>query len=205
MKTNTLILTAALGLAGLASSQAQVFSSNAVGYVNISLTAGDFAAIHNPLKSDDNLIGTVLAGAEEGTVVYKWNGAGYSISALDFGAWSDPAMELPNGAGFFIISPTDATLTFVGEVEQSASNALSAGFNLIGSQVPQAGTATQLELPAQDGTIVYQWNVTNQAYGISTFDFGAWDSEPSFGVGEAFFVSAPAATSWDREFDINAQ
>ena len=49
MRTKTLLLTAALSAAGIASSMAQVYSVNAVGYVNTPLVTG-FNLISNPAE-----------------------------------------------------------------------------------------------------------------------------------------------------------
>jgi hypothetical protein len=50
MRTKTLLLTAALAVAGLSSASAQVYSVNAVGYINLSLPKG-FSMICNQLKA----------------------------------------------------------------------------------------------------------------------------------------------------------
>jgi hypothetical protein len=208
MKTKTLILTAALSVAGLASSHAQVFSSNAVGYVNMTVPASTFTAITNPLdavpNADDTLGDLFPAGTvPDGTVIFKWNGAGYTSNAYDFGAWVDPNMTLNPGEGLFIACPAETTITFVGEVMQGTlSTQYASGYTMLGSQVPQAGLVTDdLGLAVADGTQILQWNGTG--YVSSNFDFGAWDSQPTIGVGEAFFIGAPAAGSWDRDFSIN--
>ena len=48
MRTKTLLLTAALSAAGIATSMAQVYSANAVGYVNKLIPTG-FSMIANPV------------------------------------------------------------------------------------------------------------------------------------------------------------
>jgi hypothetical protein len=139
----------------------------------------------------------------DGTIVFKWNGAGYTSNAYDFGAWVDPSMTLNPGEGIFIACPAETTITFVGEVMQgSLSNAYASGYTMVGSQVPQAGLLTDdLGLAVVDGTQILQWNGTG--YVSSNFDFGAWDSQPTVAVGEAFFISSAAGGSWDRDFSIN--
>jgi hypothetical protein len=207
MKTKTLILTAALSVAGLASSQAQVFSSNAVGYVNLTVQGGAFSMIANPLDAADNTVAGLLSDAPNGTQVLKWNGAGFDNSILAFGTWSDPAMTLNPGEGFFIQpgGTAEVTLTFVGEVLQgSLSNDLASGFSMVGSQVPQAGTATELDLTDDlaNGSQILQWN--GSGYDSSILAFGAWSpADPSIAVGEGFFVNTGTATSWQRDFSIN--
>jgi hypothetical protein len=213
MKTKTLILTAALSVAGLASSQAQneVYSSNAVGYVNLTVQGGVYSLLNNPLDAADNTVAGLLSTAPNGTQVLKWNGAGFDSSILAFGTWSDPSMTLAPGEGFFIQpgGSAEVTLTFVGEVMQGTaenplSNALASGFSLVGSQVPQAGTATELDLTDDlaNGSQILQWN--GSGYDSSILAFGAWSpSDPSIDVGEGFFVNTATATSWDRIFSVN--
>ena len=46
---------------------AQVFSVNAVGYVNKTIPANGFAMISNPLKAADNTIDKLFAGVPAGT------------------------------------------------------------------------------------------------------------------------------------------
>src|SRR5689334_14692664 len=54
MRTKTLLLTAALSAAGLLPSMAQVFSVNAVGYVNQSVPANGLAILAVPLNGNPN-------------------------------------------------------------------------------------------------------------------------------------------------------
>ena len=73
MRTKTLLLTAALVAAGVVSSQAEVFSVNAVGYVNVPLVAG-FTMIANPLNNGNNNLNTILPlpDSADGTVIYRF-------------------------------------------------------------------------------------------------------------------------------------
>ena len=132
------------------------------------------------------------------------------MSVLDFGEWGIPDMTLNPGEGFWLQLPPGAaatTITFVGEVPQgSLSTDLDAGFNLVSSQVPQAGlVTTDLGLPAEDGDIVFTYSESaDPKYGIATYDFGAWDpAEPMVGVGEGFWVQKISAATWDRDFSVN--
>jgi len=117
MRTKTLLLTATLGAAGIASSFAQtpVYSQNVVGYVNVQAPAG-FSLIANPLdnKTGNNL-NTILPGVPVGTTVYKYDGATGFTSSVNFGTWT-PDLILAPGEGAFIQLAAPATLTFVGEV-----------------------------------------------------------------------------------------
>jgi acetoin utilization deacetylase AcuC-like enzyme len=94
----------------------------------------------------------------------------------------------------------------VGEVPQGTlSTPLVQGFNLVASQVPQAGALSgALGYTAAEGDQVYQFNVATQQYASSTYELGAWGpSDPAIGVGEGFFLSKGAAGTWTREFDVS--
>ena len=208
MRTKTLLLTAALSAVGLTSSTAQqVFSVNAVGFVNVSVPKG-FSMIANPLNAPTNTIPVLFAGVPEGTTLYKFDGTSYSVNVLDIGEWTTPAQTLVPGEGAFILNPgtTNFTVTFVGEVMQGAlSNPLPANFSIKSSQVPQAGAvATLLGFPAADGDTIYQFVAAQQAYVIHTLDLGEWSGgEPNIAVGESFFSKKVAAGNWTRTFSVN--
>jgi hypothetical protein len=207
MRTKTLLVAAALGAVGVTSAVAQVYSVNAVGYVNKALKTG-FNLIANPLDAGatGNTVEKLLAGVPEGTTVYIYTpGTGYSLNTFEFGEWTDKTKVIAPGTGFFISVPSDVTVTFVGEVKQGTlSTPLAAGFNLVASQVPQAGKlTTDLKFTAADGDSVYTY-ANPAGYSISSFDFGAWDpAEPTIGVADGLWISAASAKSWDRTFSVN--
>lgn len=209
MRTKSLLLAAAVSVAGVATSLAQVYSVNAVGYINLTLKPG-FTLIANQLDNKNgNLISQVLTGLPDGTVLYKFSNATgtYSIHALDFGAW-DPDTSLAPGEGAFILIPAgaDQTVTLVGEVPQGdVGMAIPQGFSIISSKVPQTAdlSAAGIAFPGADGDVVYRWDPTAGTYGIYAFDFGAWDPTPVIGVGESFFVNKAAASTWTRTFSVN--
>src|SRR5439155_26780565 len=60
MRTKTLLLPAALSAAGLASATAQVYSVNAVGYVNVSVPAHKLAILGVPLNGTNNQMNTTM-------------------------------------------------------------------------------------------------------------------------------------------------
>jgi len=215
MRTKTLLLTAALSAAGIATSMAQVYSVNAVGYVNTTLPKG-FSLITNPLNNTAgntvaNLFGT-NASLPENFTVYKFdNGKFLTPASFSFGEFSPTTAAnyvISPGEGVFAFNPAAApvTITFVGEVPQgNLTRTLAKGFNLVGSAVPQAGTVSSLGyVPAEDDTF-YQFDTAAQKYSTpKTFSFGAWDpAEPSLQVGEAAFVFKTQAGTWPRNFQVN--
>ena len=198
MRTKTLLLTIALGAAGVASSSAQVYSANAVGYVNLSLVNG-FTLIANPLNGTNNHLNTILPlpATADGTTIYRYRpntgavgGFGDAITFFDgfgwFSADTDPNwLVLPPGEGVFIqpSGPTPLNVTFVGEVPQGQLSNPVAGnnrFSILASQVPQAlpigetGNNATLQFPAVDGDTVYIFNSTTQRYKDAYSYFGGF-------------------------------
>jgi hypothetical protein len=192
---------------------AQVYSVNAVGYVNTTLVPG-FNLISNPLDNKSgnsvaNVFGTQLPF---GSTVYKYTGTGY-ITMLydDLTGWPATATSttVMPGEGMFVRVPgaANVTVTFVGDVMQGTlSNPVPAGFSIRSSQVPQEGTATALQFPEADGDTIYQYESTRAVPGYYTSlrDFGVWTPPlKTLKVGEAFFVRKAAAGNWTRTFNVN--
>jgi hypothetical protein len=214
MRTKTLLLTAALCAAGIATSQAQVYSVNAVGYVNTPLVAG-FNLISNPLdnkSTDGNKIKNLFASLPPGAQIFKFNSATakYDLaSSDDFGGGIvGPAAELTvlPGEGVFIQVSAPATVTFVGEVPSgNLSNPLPVGFSIKASQVPQAGAiTTALGYAPEEGDQVFKWDEATQKYNAHGFEFGEWSGGvPTLEVGEAFFLNTQVARNWTRDFRID--
>lgn len=221
MRTKTLLLTAALSAAAIATSVAQtVYSVNAVGYVNVTVPAGGFALLANPLNQPTNTIPAVLPDVAPNTVVYVYDvQAGFSqATKRSTGAWTGPAAAalLNPGQGFFIKNPstTDAaTVTFVGEVPQGTGLTvpIPVGISLLGSIIPQQGKVeTDLKIPAVSGDVLYQWDPATQGYKTAATrrtNPGQWTGpstgEPTIAVAEGFFYQAKAASSWKRDFSVN--
>jgi hypothetical protein len=214
MRTKTLLLTAALSAAGIATSMAQapVYSVNAVGYVNTALVKG-YNLISNPLDNKatgGNLIKNLFASLPPGSQIFKFNAQGkFDLATVDdfTGEVTGPAADqtLVPGEGVFIQVSSPVTVTFVGEVPAgSLSNPIPKGFSIRSSQVPQAGKlTTDLQFPGTDGDQISVFNESTQKYAVSSFEFGAWDVEPTVDVGEAVFVNTAAAKNWTRTFSIS--
>jgi len=227
MRTKTLLLTAALAAAGVASSMAQgtVFSVNAVGYVNTTLKKG-FNLIANPLDAGaDSTIGTLFKSLPFGTQVYRFNGTGFDIATYDdieakytSATAALLTAQIKPGEGVFVKNntTTDQTVTFVGEVPQgNLANPFPKGLSIRASQVPQDGKlTTDLGFPAKPGDQVSKFDATTQKFvGPYTFDDlvganGSWTlggvaNEPSLVVGESVFLRASAAGTWSRTFNVN--
>jgi len=218
MRAKTLLLTAALSAVSIAAAVAQtVYSVNAVGYVNVTVPAGKFALLNNPLNQPTNSLAAVLPSVPNNTVVYVFDPTTgtFTQTTLRAGTWTGAGASatLNPGQGFFIknAGTSDMTVTFVGEVPQGTNltiNFPKAGFYLVGSIVPQAGAVqTVLGLPAVNGDKLYQFNPATQLYTTYTKRTGTtWTGgtgEPNIGVAEAFFYQASAAGTWTRSFSVN--
>jgi hypothetical protein len=200
MRTKTLLLTAALSAAGLLPSTAQVFSVNAVGYVNQTVPAGKQAILTNPLNGTDNKINTILPlpnnAGFAGNAVFRYDSDGFTFrDALewfdDFG-WYSPTEDNPAinpGEGFFFrnVAAAPVNLTFVGEVPSgTVPNQIPSGNKLAfrGSQIPWAkplgdttiNAAGSMTFPAVAGDAVFIWNVAGNGYNdpFEYFDGFGW-------------------------------
>jgi hypothetical protein len=191
---------------------AQVYSVNAVGFVNVDLPPGLWI-IANPLKAASDKVSDLFKGMADGFTIYTYDPAkGYTINSVSFGEFDDPNMVLDPGQGFWVSNPTQNPIrvTFVGEVMQgNLVNPLPKGLSIKGSQVPQEGDAAKvLGLPVDDGDTVYRYKRSNTGgnptgYSIHTWSFGDWDTPPIIQVAEGFWVSKQAAKDWTRTFSVN--
>jgi len=208
-------MVAAVVAAGIATASAQVYSVNAVGYVNKTIPAKGFALIANPLTAADDSISALFGGqVPDGFQVFVWDTAtkAFKFTSYDSVFGWDPAdvaaIKIDPGQGVFAknASANPVTVTFVGEVPQGTlSTALVAGLQIVGSKVPQAGTAEDLGYKGAQDDKIYQWDAATQTYSFYSYDttFG-WDPAlKTLDVGDAFFLSKAASGSWDRTFSVN--
>lgn len=192
---------------------AQVYSVNAVGYVNVTLKAG-FNLVANPLDAGagNNTVEKLLTGMPDGVVVYTYTAAGgYVVNSYDssLGGWDNAAMTLVPGQGFWLLLPAgaDKTVTFVGDVPQGTLTVnLDKGFTLVGSKVPQAGKLqADLKYTPATGDVIYKY-ANPGGYSVVSFDpdLGGWDpGDPSIAVAEGFWTLKVASGSWTRDFSVN--
>jgi hypothetical protein len=217
MRAKTLLLAAVLSAATLATVVAQtpVFSVNAVGYVNVTVPAGKFAILANPLNQPTNSLAAVLPDVPVNTVVYKYSAtAGFSTFTKRATGWTGTGAaeaRLNPGEGFFIrnAGATDMTITFVGEVPQGTDLSIDfgqAGFYLISSIVPQAGKVeTDLKLTAAVNDRIFKYDPATGYLPTVTKRATGWTpgGEPSVNVAEGFFYQASAPGKWTRSFSVN--
>src|SRR5260370_29583257 len=95
MRTKTLVLTAAISAAALATSMAQIFSVNAVGYVKGTIPANNLILTANPLNQPNNDLNLILPlkddGSQDGVLIYRFNPA--------TGAYRNAITWFSNGPG----------------------------------------------------------------------------------------------------------
>jgi hypothetical protein len=209
MRTKTLLLAAVLIAAGAASSLAQVYSVNAVGYINLNLPNG-FAMIANQLNaSPNNNLSTIMPSLPAATTVFKFNDTTASFDSfisLGGGTWL-PDTALNPGEGAFIQLAAATTVTLVGEVPQGTALTVNmpAGLSIRSSIVPQSVGLGSIGLPLSASDTVFRFNRTTQSYDSYIFiAAGTWlPSDPAPEVGESFWVQRAAAGSWVRNFSVN--
>jgi len=220
MRTKALLLAAAFAAAGVATSMAQVYSVNAVGYVNVTLKPG-YNLVSNPLNAANNSIGTLFAnmqgGVIGGTTVYKFANGNFIAAQWDdldnkYTPDAAAAELVVPGDGVFVLIPggADKVLTFVGEVVQGdTTTAVPRGYSIKASVVPQAGKpdAFGLQAIAAGGDTLYRYDPATKQY--AAYQFDDLDNKfspdlPIINVGEAFFyLRVGAAATWARHFDVN--
>ncbi|HKI72095.1 MAG TPA: hypothetical protein VKA81_06955 [Verrucomicrobiae bacterium] len=219
MRTKTLLLTAVLSAAGLASSLAQgtVYSVNAVGYINVSLSAG-YTLIANQLNAAPNnsletIFGDSLAA---GDTVFKFNGTSFDSAIYAGGGsflYSGSTFGLAPGEGAFVQTTAAKTVTLVGEVPQGTALKVSmpVGYSIVSSIVPQSAALGSIGFPVQAGDTVFFYTGTGFDSWIAADNTGnTWlpsnpsgPAQPTPAVGQSFFVQRGAAADWTRSFNVN--
>jgi hypothetical protein len=211
-------------MASAATSMAQVYSVNVVGYINLNLRPG-FNLVANQLNaSPNNGLNAVLPGVTEESQVLTFAGGTYTTDIYLGGAWLNAVSGDPSpttvspGDGFFFFNPaaSAATVTLVGEVR--TGNGLQVtfppGYSLKSSIVPQDISL----IPANGITPIEEsqyltFNATGQSYDTPLIYLGgAWlnsisgdpaDARPVVGQGFFFFNPANVNQVWLRDFNPN--
>jgi len=195
MKKTLLIAAAALA-AGVITSEAQVYSQNIVGYVNVPLTSGVLTVVSPSLDADgtgtNNTISTVFGtnNVTIGDTVFAYNQAtaGYdtlNYSKIGHGAsavtgWYLNGVASPNyvinpGSSVFYLPAANETNTQVGTVLQGTNLvntyvAPAGGISLVSSIVPIAGgLTTTLGYTPTIGDVVFVYNAG--AGGYDTYNY----------------------------------
>jgi hypothetical protein len=219
MKSKTLLIAAAALVAGVISSEAQVYSVNVVGYANVSLVGqGKYTLVSNPFDDGNgNQLTNLVASLPGGSQVLAWNGASFVSYNNVAGVWQANT-QLPPGVGFFVkngkVSGSFPNITnvFVGNVVVnsggSVTNSVPVGYTLWGSPIPYAGVLCTSGSASGDATLnvgaplpaasqILTWNVGTQSYTSASKVGGIWNNTLTAGVGDGFFQrnkNGPTAT-----------
>ena len=223
MKAKTLLIAAATLAVGVFSSNAQVYSQNIVGYVNIPLTAGQFQIVSPALDADgtgtNNTVSSVFKTPTIGDTVYAFNGT--TFDTINYAIVGSPrtgfqtnwfngvtvasSYPLNPGQAVFYLAAANETNTQVGTVIQGTNllNKVFPGagvFQLVSSQVTIAGGLTSvLGYQPSIGDNVYIFNGVN----YDTYNFAVVGS-PRTGFQTNWFngvvqtepVLAPGQGAW---------
>ena len=218
MKIKSLLLLAVFVHAPFASSFAQVYSVNAVGYVNVSLKPG-YNLVANPLVAEDNSIGSLFknfqTGVPPGTKVFKLVDGKFLTATWDdidskFIPESVAAeLTLPgDGVFVYLTGGEEKTLTFVGEVQQGdVCTYIPRGYSIKSNPIPQTLSFGLLGFPGSPDDKIFRFNKQTQSFDSFQFDDldNRWpDTVPAIPVGEAFMVlRLGPAVDWCRTFFVN--
>jgi hypothetical protein len=191
MRTKTILLSTLLGALGSVAVHAQsnnVYSLNAVGYINETIYPG-YNLISCPLiTSPDQTLNTILpnntntTGPYDGDTVYFFSAVnGYTSTsgrAPNTGGtgWSGGASTniIPPGTGFWLYSGNSniTTVTLVGTVPSGPqTNFIQLGYNLISSIVPMSGDLYSNSIAGSNSTPVAGVGFTNVNDGDSLYVF----------------------------------
>lgn len=223
MRTKTIVLSALLGALGSVSLMAQstnVYSLNAVGYINVTAEPG-FNIISCPLiASPDNTLNTLLSptnGAYKKWQFYAWNPASGSYTE-DIGlgsSWGSGGTETLNpGQAAWLYNPsnTPVTITFVGTVPSGTNSVtlLANSFNLVSSILPTSGDIVTNSLMNFTNGVkkdqVYTWNNATASYTEYIDLASGWPTDPiQTNVGGGFWYFNNQATNnyWTESFSVN--
>ena len=225
MRTKTLLIAAAALAIGVATSMAQTYSQNIVGYVSIVVPGNQGTTlICNPLtNSVGNDLGTLFTNAPKNTVVWEygsgiWNPYTRRANGTFSGGYDGHAI-LP-GEGIIVQTASGAanlTNTFVGQVIQGTNIVafVPGGFSTVSCVSPVSGLLqTTLGYPATKNDVIWTYDPVT-SWQSSTRRASSWSGsyytgtpgvdaagEPVILPGQAFFIQAAATASgsWTNVF-----
>ncbi len=209
-----------LGLA-VSSSQAEVYTSNAVGYVKLQIPAGGgwvqlatpFDAANSAPMTLDQVFGDTFP---DWTTVQFHSPNGYQIFTYLMGEWRNTSMlpsgdyQVLRGTGCWVCTPvgTDAMeLVIAGEVPEPPLNEvmLAPGHNIFSFGFPTETPVNDALLNARDWDTI-QLYTPGGGYTTWTYIMGAWRDASmapasfSFMPGYAYWYynASPTALAWDQ-------
>jgi hypothetical protein len=194
MRTKALLTAAAALAAGIATSNAQVYSANVVGYVSVTIAPTNFSLISIPLDYDgtgtNDLVGNVFGtNFLNGTALENWApGSGFVVNTYGTTSknptphWSLPTQAYGPGDGIFVYNPSNVTysVSIVGTVLQgNLTNQYidQAGFALIGGEFPlSGGVDSTFGYTPDNGDAFESWSPSS---GFTVNDYGTTSKNPT--------------------------
>jgi hypothetical protein len=227
MRTKTILLSALLGSLGSVSLMAQstnVYSLNAVGYINVTVQPG-FNIVSCPLISVDtggntNAISNILNNA---TGTYKkwqyWGfspAGGYKEELGTATGWNLGGVStLAPGEAAWLFNPGSAAsnITFVGTVPSGTlvNTLTSNSFNLVSSILPTSGDIITNPLmtfttPAKKDQVWTYTAGTGGGYKETIFGAGSWNAgdpvQATIGGGFWYFNAQTTNNNWIENFSV---
>jgi len=220
-----MLLSALLGTLGSVSLMAQstnVYSLNAVGYINVTVQPG-YNIVSCPLiASPDNTLNTLLP--QTANVYKKWQfwtfapSKGYTEEVGQASAWSAGGTNTLNpGQAAWLFNPgtSPSNITFVGTVPTSNTTDLRpTSFNLVASALPVSGViSNSANLMGYTGAAKKDqfWEFvpgTGGGFKESIFQAGAWSgaagdaTQSTVGGGFFYFNAQATDTLWTQTFSV---
>jgi hypothetical protein len=173
----------------------EVVSENVVGFITVSVGAGEYALVCGQFDDMDTASPTVAdvlgTAVPDSTVVYVYNGTNYDEEQyIDGLGWDPGTTVLDRDVGFWVYSPVAHDFVLQGEApEYDTPISLGAGYTLMGYPYPagQAIDDTVLGQTAGDSDVIYLYNGTNYDE-YQYIDGLGWDpSDLVFPEGGAFW------------------
>ena len=229
MRTKLLLGAAVLAAGALSAMADNVYSLNVVGYVNVSTVGGgNYNYIANPLNnSAGNWITNLFPSsvAQDGDQVVKWDPVIQDFSTNYVAtyrglsqSWDSNFQLNPGEAVFYLNAGNNATVTFVGEVQQGTYTEPvgivgGGSFNAVASSAPIGGIFTNsiVGITPQDGDQAYIWNADPNVqdwdgnYATYRALSASWDNltvtnPPGYGI---FYLGAGNdQPTWTRTFTV---
>jgi hypothetical protein len=216
MKAKTLLIAAAALAAGVMHSQAQVYSQNIVGYINVPLNPG-YNLVANQLDLDgtgtnNSLYTSIGTNLPANTQVLAWGGSSYiTTKLLSSGKWLANNQFFTNavnpGSGFFLnlAGSVSTNITFVGNVITGTNSyPVVAGYQIVAPSAPVAGTldTTNGYRPSKNDQVVI-WNNSTASYTTKKFTGTTWlGGDPQLTVGQAVFLNASSNNVWSEVLNV---
>ena len=212
MKAKTLLMAAAALAAGVMHSQAQVYSQNIVGYINVPLNAG-YNLIANQLDLDgtgtnNSIYTTVGTNLPTGSQLFAWNGSTFSLSKLSgTGKWTLNNQAVTNavnpGSGFFLVVSAPTNVTFVGNVITGTNTyPIVSGYQVVAPSAPVAGTldTTNGYTPSKNDEL-FVWN--GSTYTLHKYTGLLWTGgDPQLTVAQSVFLNSASSTNWTQVLNV---